>query len=231
MILGLIPARGGSKGIENKNLVDLGGKPLLAHTIESSTRSLLDAVVVSSDRWEILDVAERYGATALERPAELATDTSSAAAVVFHALTMVKPAPTYVCYLQPTSPLRKTRHINEAVVLALDTGADTVVSVTPVPHTYSPGSVMRADDSGRLHSVFDVADPLHRQSKPVLYARNGPAILILRVERFMQTGRFYDGDTRAYVMDRESSIDIDDLFDLKLARLLWVADGSGEIQG
>lgn len=231
MILGLIPARGGSKGIPNKNLVDLGGKPLLARSIEPALSSVLDTVVVTSDSREILDVAEQYGATALERPAEFATDTSSAAAVISHALSTLTPSPTYVCYLQPTSPFRRTRHIDEAVALAKKSGSDTVVSVMPVPHAHAPGSVMKLDERGRLHPAFDMKDPLHRQSKPVFYARNGPAVLIIRAERFIETGTFYDGVTHAYVMDRESSLDIDDPFDLKLARLLWAAEKSSPTGG
>ncbi len=230
MRVGLIPARGGSKGIPRKNLADLGGRPLIAHSIEAALASRLDAVYVSSDDDEILEVARLCGARLIERPAELASDEAVAASVMLHALDAIeRETGRVVCalvYLQPTSPFRTPGDITEALAMFESRAADAVVSVTELPHSHAPTSIMRLED-GRL-SPFDLGkEILRRQEKPRLYARNGPAVLVLRPGLLRSSQDLYAGRTFGHVMPRERSLDIDDPFDLALARLIIAAGGPG----
>lgn len=209
----LIPARGGSKGIPRKNLAPLAGKPLLAWTIEcAGAAESVSRVIVSTDDDEI--AAAAHGADVLRRPAALSADDTPMIDVVRHAVSELSDA-ELVVLLQPTSPLRRPAHVDEAVSLLASSGADCVVSVTPVPHRFEPGSLMTLED-GRLVALGPGAT--RRQDKPQLYARNGPAIVVLRAARLGDG--LYDGDCRPYVMDEESSLDVDTPWDLTLAGLL-----------
>src|SRR5919202_3281699 len=213
--LGLIPARGGSKGIPGKNLAPLCGRPLVAWTIGAACAARsLDRVVVSTDSEEIAATARELGADVLERPAELARDEVSMLDVLLHALEELG-RPEILVLLQPTSPLRRAEHVDEAVALLRETGADCVVSVVEVPHRFRPGSLM-ALEGGRVVPLGPV--PATRHEKPVVYARNGPAVLVLRSERVGDD--LYGGDCRPYLMEPRDSIDVDGPFDLELAELL-----------
>jgi len=209
-VLGLIPARGGSKGIPRKNLAPVAGKSLLAWTLEAAHGAeKLTQVVVSTDDDEIAAAAE---ADVLRRPGELATDDTPMLDVIRHAIEELHP--DVVVVLQPTSPLRRSEHVDGAVLVLLETGADAVVSVVEVPHHYTPEALMDLVD-GRLVARGTTRS---RQEKEPVYARNGPAVLALRADR---VGRdLYEGDCRAYVMDQRSSLDVDTPFDLELADLL-----------
>lgn len=218
-VVGLVPARAGSKGIPRKNLVALGGKPLLQWTIEAAQGSeTLTRVVVSTDWQEAAMLARTLGAEVLERPAELACDETPMLDVVRHALGALGRCDVLVL-LQPTSPLRRAAHVDEVVRLLLETGADSVVSVVEVPHRFRASSQM-ALEGNRVVS-FAAAPPTRRQEKPVVYARNGPAVLAIRPERLGDD--LYGGDCRPYVMGPRESIDVDGPFELELAELLLSA--------
>jgi len=213
VIVGLIPARAGSRG---KNLWPLAGKPLLAWTVEAAqASSTVTRTVVSTDSEEVAAVARGLGAEVLTRPAELARDETATQEVIVHALGKLGGCDVIVL-LQPTSPLRRPEHIDESVRLLLDSGADSVLSVVEVPHQYRPVSLMAIED-GRLIPL-EADAPTRRQDKPVVYARNGPAVFALRPDRLGET--LYAGDCRPYVMELRDSLDIDELFDLELAELL-----------
>jgi CMP-N-acetylneuraminic acid synthetase len=215
-VVGLIPARGGSKSIPGKNLADVGGKSLLAWAYEAARGATsLSRVVVSTDDDAIADAAAALGADVLRRPSELAADDSPMLDVVVHAAAELS-AET-VAVLQPTSPLRRSAHVDEAVALLEASGADAVVSVVAVPHAYTPGSLLELHE-GRI-SPLDPDSPLLRQQKPALYARNGPAVLVVRTAGLAERG-FYGGDVRAYEMRPEHSLDVDGPYELRLARLL-----------
>ena len=215
-IVALVPARGGSKGIPRKNLAPLAGKPLLAWTIEAALASeAVTRTVVSTEDDEIARAARAAGAEVLARPAELAADGTPMRDVIEHALRELGGTEVLVL-LQPTSPLRRAEHVAAAVELLRATGADSVVSVVEVPHRYRPGSLMALDGDRLVALAEDYAAT--RQEKPAVYARNGPAILVLRPDRIGTD--LYGGDCRAYVMEPRDSIDIDDPFDLELAELL-----------
>jgi CMP-N,N'-diacetyllegionaminic acid synthase len=215
-VVGLIPARGASQGIPRKNLARLGGKPLVAWTIAAALESeRLTRAVVSTDDRELADVARAHGAEVLDRPPELAADETPMRDVVAHAVRELAPE-TALVLLQPTSPLRTSRHVDEAVERLLASGADAVVSVVEVPHRYGAASLMRLDGE-RLVRLDETSYP-GRADKPVLYARNGPAILALRADRIGDD--LYAGDLRPYVMDAADSVDVDEPFDLELAEFL-----------
>jgi CMP-N,N'-diacetyllegionaminic acid synthase len=215
-VVGLIPARGASKGIPRKNLAPLGGKPLVAWTITAALNSeRLTRTVVSTDDPEVADVAREHGAEVLDRPPSLAVDEAPMRDVIAHAARELVPE-TALVLLQPTSPLRTSRHVDGAVDLLLASGADSVVSVVEVPHRYGTASLMRLD--GEQLVRLDETQYAGRADKPMLYARNGPAILALRADRIGDD--LYGGDLRPYVMDAADSVDVDEPFDLELAEFL-----------
>jgi CMP-N,N'-diacetyllegionaminic acid synthase len=214
--LGLVPARGGSKGLPRKNVLPLAGKPLLAWTIEAASGSRLDAVVVTTDDAEIAALARSLGADVVDRPAALASDEAGMLEVVLHALAE-RPGFEAVAVLQPTSPLRRAEHIDATLDALAEPGSDAAVTVVAVPHRYVPEQLMALEADGQLVAV-DLAAPLRRQDKPALYARNGPAVLALRADGLAERG-FYGGVVRAVTMSELDSLDVDSAADLELAEL------------
>jgi CMP-N-acetylneuraminic acid synthetase len=222
-VLGVIPARGGSRGITHKNLAMVAGRPLLAYTADAARASRrLSRVIVSTDDPAIADTAR---ALDLEvpflRPPELAVDTTPMLPVLQHAIDAMSAAgfsADAVVLLQPTSPLRRAEHIDAALDLLEATGADSVVSVVEVPHQFSPASVMTLSD-GRLTPFADGPTITRRQDKPRVYARNGPAVLATRTA-VLTGGSLYGDDCRPLLMDTRVSIDIDSDDDLDYAEYL-----------
>jgi len=223
--LAIIPARGGSKGIPHKNIVPLAGKPLIAYTIETALKSrLLDRVIVSTDDEQIAETAKKFGAEVpFLRPAEASSDTTLAVDVIVHALNWLKENENYepdaVIYLQPTSPLRTTKHIDEAVELFQnDPDANSLVSVIKSPHNFNPVKLMKMEGKylipyleGQGMVVLD------RCNIPEVYARNGPVILITKPKVVTEMRQIYGKKILPYFMDQSSSIDIDEPVDLELA--------------
>ncbi len=223
-LFGLIPARGGSKGIPGKNIVLCAGRPLIGWTCEAAVHSArLEKTILSTDSEEITRVAREWGIEApFQRPPELALDTTPSIDVMLHALDWLEESGadvTGLVLLQPTSPLRTSAHIDAAVKLFAESGAATVVSVVKVPHNYHPSSVMREDGGwlkpfeGEKHSIT------RRQDLAPLFARNGPAVLIVSAPR-LRSGRLYGDRTRPYLMSAEESVDVDDASDLRHADVL-----------
>lgn len=221
----MIPARGGSKGIPRKNLVPLAGRPLIAYSIDAGRASrALTRLVVSTDDEEIATVARTLGADVpFLRPAALAADDTPMAPVLADLLQTLRAREQYepdvLVLLQPTSPFRRADHIDAAVDLLTTSGADSVVSVIPVPHQFIPSSLMQLHGD-TLAPWMDGPAPQRRQDKPALFARNGPAIVVVRPRVVLDEGRLYGDQTRGFVMSREDSFDIDDALDLKVAELL-----------
>jgi len=216
-ILGVIPARGGSKGIPNKNLALLAGRPLLAYTADAAKASKrLTRTIVSTDDVRIADCAKSLGLDVIMRPAALAADEAPMLPVLQHAVAAMRDQgfnADVVVLLQPTSPLRRAEHIDAAVDSLLRTRGDSVVSVVEVPHQFNPTSVMRLDD-GLLKPFLDGPSATRRQDKPKLYARNGPAVLAVHA-RVIEGDSLYGNETWPLVMSPEDSIDIDTPLDLK----------------
>jgi CMP-N,N'-diacetyllegionaminic acid synthase len=226
-LIGLIPARGGSKGIPRKNLAPCAGKSLLAWTAEAALGSrVFDHVILSTDDAEIAEAGRLLGLEVpFLRPAALSGDGAPMHGVVSHAIAAVREGgcrPETVVLLQPTSPLRRARHIVEAVDLFRRTGAATVVSVTRVPHRFVPSSLMRECDGQLVPFQGTNFGPTQRQDKEILFARNGPAVLVMRSD-VIDAGKLYGDPTLGYEMDEIVSLDVDTPNDLRLADLL-IAD-------
>lgn len=219
-VLGVIPARGGSKGISNKNLALLGGRPLLAYTADAVKESrVLTRTIVSTDDARIADCAHSLGLEVpFMRPSPLAGDDVPMLPVLQHALQALEAdgfVADVVVLLQPTSPLRRGEHIDAAVKWLEQAGGDSVVSVVEVPHQFNPTSVMRIEE-GRLKPFLDVPTATRRQDKPRVYARNGPAVLATRVA-VIKEGSLYGRTSWPLAMTAEDSLDIDTPWDLRLA--------------
>lgn len=217
-VLAIIPARGGSKGIPRKNIKLLAGKPLIAYSIEAAQKaSGLDRVVVSTDDEEIAEVSRRFGAEVIMRPAYLAEDKTPTLPVLQHVVETLAAddyVPDAVMTLQPTSPLRTPVHIDEAIALFKeDDKADSLVSFVEVPHIFHPRSVMKLNEEGYMVPFLDEPQPLRRQDKEAVFARNGAAIYITRTERL--SDYIFGGNLLAYMMDEASSVDVDTMADFE----------------
>jgi len=212
--VGIIPARGGSKGILKKNIKLLRGKPLIQYTIEAALASKISRVIVSTDDEEIASVAKKCGAEVLMRPVELAQDHTPTLPVLQDVVARLNEAFDFVLTLQPTSPLRTSSHINEALELIYgDDSADSLVSVVKVPHNCSPSSIMEMQGNYVL-PVEKEKIILRRQEKPIFWARNGAAIYITRMSRLAEY--IWGGKTLPYEMGKIESLDIDDMEDWQI---------------
>ena len=221
-VVALIPARGGSKAIPRKNLVRIAGRPLIAYAIEAARKATsVDRVIVSTDDNEIADLALKLGAEVpFLRPAELADDAAPMLGVMRHALEWMEADGMFVealVLLQPTSPLRASRHVEEAIALFRSAHASSVVSVVEVPHQFNPVSIMKLSAQGTLAPFFeDQAVVSRRQEKPKAYARNGPAVLVCHPDT-LRSGELYGASCRPYIMSVEDSLDVDATIDLSIA--------------
>jgi N-acylneuraminate cytidylyltransferase/CMP-N,N'-diacetyllegionaminic acid synthase len=219
----VIPARGGSKGIPHKNIVNLTGKPLIAYTIQAALKSKnSQRVIVSTDDVKIAEVAKSYGAEVpFLRPAELAKDDAPSLLVIQHAVKYVEENEGHkfdvVVVLQPTSPLRSKEYIDEAVEKLLRTGADSVVTVCEVKHHPFWSFTAKGDN---LYPFSKKGITIgKRQDLPEIYAVNG-AVYALRRDVLFEQNSLYGKDTRAVVMPYEESLDIDNYFDLFIAEMM-----------
>lgn len=215
-VVAIIPARGGSRRIEGKNLVLLGGVPLIAHTIEAALGAhFVHETWVSTDDLAISRAARRYGAQVIRRPARLASDHATTEAVLQHALRVLSrrgPAPDVLVLLQPTSPLRTAAPIDMAVAKILATGCDSVISVTEDPRLHWQGEVT----GDRFRPSRAVGDRPRTQELPRRYREDG-AIYAMRTELLQRTGLRMGGDLRAVILSPRESVDIDTAEDLALA--------------
>jgi CMP-N-acetylneuraminic acid synthetase len=225
-ILAIVPAREGSKGIPHKNIYPLFNTPLIYYTIKAIQKSkLITRAILSSDSSEVIKVAKDYGLEVpFVRPSKLAQDDTPTLPVVKHAVKWLEETENYkvdyILLLQPTSPLRTENHIDEALSILINSDADSIVSIVEVPHNFNPYSIMKLQ--GKYLSpylLFDENKNL-RQFKPVFYARNGAAIYAFTYNCLMNKHSMYGDKILPYLMEKESSIDVDDLFDLKLCE--WI---------
>ena len=224
-ILTVIPARGGSKGIPRKNIISIGGRPLIDYTIKSALQvKRLKDIVVSTEDSEIKSIAKKYGAQApFTRPDHLSTDQAQSAPVIIDALNRMEEIKNTkydaVLMLQPTSPLRTSSHIERAVDLFLSQDCDSVVSVVSVGGTH-PFRMKRLVGN-QLVNYIDQGfwDMRPRQELPPVYIRNGSIYLIKR-DTLISKGQLIGEKCLGMVMNDEESVNIDSPLDLKLARLL-----------
>jgi N-acylneuraminate cytidylyltransferase len=219
-VLALVTARGGSKGLPGKNIAPLGGRPLIAWTIEAALASRhVDRVVLSSDDAAIIEAARRHGAEApFVRPAALAGDEASSIDAVLDALDRL-PRFDIVVLLQPTSPLRTAEDIDAALARLQASGAPCCVSVRPAEE--HPYWTFRLDGGGRLERFCEPAGgmPLRRQDLPPAWCLNG-AVYAARCDWLRRERRFLGPDTVAQPMPAERSLDIDSAADLEQVRAI-----------
>ena len=214
--LAIIPARGGSKRLPRKNILDLCGKPLISWSIEAALKSkYISKVVVSSDDEEILNISSNFGADIIKRPYELANDTATTFDTVKHTIDNLEKY-DYIVLLQPTSPLRNEKHIDEAIELLEEKQADAIVSVCEMDHSPLWSNTLPKD--GNMNN-FLRDEVLNKRSQDLeKYYRVNGAVYICKTDKLLENKSFFLKDNIfAYIMDRKSSIDIDEEIDFLFA--------------
>jgi len=207
----------------------LGGKPLLSYTVEAAFRSRLDRTIVSTENQKIAAIARKYGAEVpFLRPKELATDETSSLSVLLHALHYLEKEGNYrpdiVAFLQPTSPFRTYEHINAGLKMLLASDVDSVIGICEVEADSHPYFVYERDEEGNLKELIRIKDkPLRRQELPKFF-RISDGLIITRRRYFNKVDEsspcFNPKSVMGLVMDRISSIGIDDEFDFLLAEFV-----------
>jgi CMP-N,N'-diacetyllegionaminic acid synthase len=224
-ILSIIPARGGSKGLLRKNIINLAGKPLIAWTIEASLKSkYITKTIVSSEDGEILETSIKYGAEIIRRPDDLASDTATSESVVKHAIDYLKYKGEefdIVILLQPTSPLRNSKDIDSAFEVMFNSEATAVISTCEFDNKILKTFIECSN--GFLEGISNNKYPfVRRQDLPAVYMPNG-AIYIINVKSFREEKSFLTSKTLNYVMPKSRSIDIDNQSDMdKIKELISV---------
>lgn len=223
-ILGLIPARGGSKGVPKKNIKLLGKLPLIEYTINSAKESrFLTEIVVSTDDEEIAIAAEVAGyKPPFVRPSEFAQDTSTSLEVVQHAINFFESQNIFfdaVCLLQPTNPFREKGFIDKAIEKFIEAKADSLVSVLEIPHEYNPHWAFEQAESGLLKIATGESKIIpRRQDLPRAFHRDG-SVYITKTET-VKNGSLY-GTTIAYIENNpEFHVNIDTMKDWEMAEKL-----------
>lgn len=226
-----ICARAGSKGVKNKNIRDLLGKPLIAYSIlQAKEARLFDAVVVSSDSQEILETAKKYGADYLiPRPAELATDEAPKLPVIQHCVRetekMAEKTFSIIVDLDATSPLRSTDDIRGAVKMLEDRGVSNVITGSPA-HRSPYFNLVELDDDGIVALSKTLAKPIaRRQDAPKCFDMNA-SIYVWQRDALFENAVLFKQDTHLYVMPQERSVDIDSEVDFQIVELLMKQKGS-----
>lgn len=217
-IIGIIPARGGSKGLPHKNIKTIAGKQLIGYTIESALKSaMLSRVIVSTDDGRIAEISRKYGVEVIDRPTELAKDETPTVDVILHVFKILKSENVVIVLLQPTSPLRNVQDIDESIKLFLKNDCESVVSVCEASHSPYWGFNI---DNKYLKSIFGVKYlKTRRQELPKAYIPNG-AMYISTLKALEEHKSFYCDKTLPYLMPLERSMDIDNELDFILVELL-----------
>lgn len=222
-VLAIIPARGGSKGVRDKNIREVGGQPLITYAIEAALQSKkLTRVVVSTDSPKIAAVAKSAGVEIMMRPDTLAEDHSPIKEVIEYVLHELKSANAeefdLIVLLQPTSPIRTGENIDEVITMFKENAVDGVISVVPMDDVH-PARMYTTDREQWMKPFLDSGETLQRQELPVVYYRNG-CIYAVRTEAFFKEKTLMVRRKKAYVMKREHLANIDDERDLIIADVL-----------
>lgn len=220
-IYSIITARGGSKGIPRKNIKNLNGKPVIAYTIEASiSTDLIENTYVTTEDEEISEISKQFGAKIIERPPILAEDDASSVDVVLHSLDYLEKKdeiPNFFVLLQPTSPLRNTKDIENAINLFIENKCNALISVCEINHSSMLSLSLK---NKYLEPNCDEKFlTKRRQDLPTYYSPNG-AIYITTPKSLKKYKTFIPKKTIPYIMPKERSIDLDTPFDLKLAEFL-----------
>ncbi|MCB0393841.1 MAG: acylneuraminate cytidylyltransferase family protein [Bdellovibrionales bacterium] len=218
MIAAIIPARGNSKGIPRKNLIDFCGRPLLAWSIEQALQSeSVDHVFVSSDSEEILSVAETYGAKPILRPPELASDTATSESAWLHAVDTIEEGfgkMEYVIGMQPTSPVRESADLDKAVIFTRENGYDSVFSGSEIADfcIWTGGSELKS-------LTYDYLNRKRRQEFGVQYLENG-SFYVFRPQVLREKNNRLGGKIGVFTMPIWKSFEVDDLEGLEFLKVI-----------
>lgn len=224
-VFGLIPARGGSKGIKNKNMFSINGKPLIDFTIEASLNSkYIDTTYLSSDSEEILNYGKEKDISILKRPSKYASDDSTATQVVFHFYDFLisegkisVEEDFYLSYLQPTSPLRNAEILDKSFKLLEGYPDDSIISLVENVHT--PYKSFYLDENGLVKSLFDQSlTNQNRQNLKKTFRANG-AIYTFLISKFLSNNGFPSNESKPFIMKSSESLDIDSYEDLDALKL------------
>jgi CMP-N-acetylneuraminic acid synthetase len=212
-ILGIVPARGGSKGLPDKNLKLLAGRSLVAHAADTARQAgIFDRLILSTDSNEIAAEGRRSGLEVpFMRPSHLATDDAPMFSVICHAITALKSTgwnPDIVVLLQPTSPLRQPDHLRTAVDLLQTTEADAVVSVVEVPRHLSPDYLMRVENESLVPFLHEGEKVIRRQDTRLAYVRDGTVYAFWR-KTIQRYSSIYGTHCHAYIIPASASVTID----------------------
>jgi len=220
-VLAIIPARGGSKGVPGKNIKLLGGKPLLGHAIDCAIHSKkVSKVVVTTDSKAIIDVAASYPVQVIQRPVELATDTSNVVTAIEHVLTALSETYDLIVLLQPTAPLRTSKDLDNIINMFYDNPEmDAVISVVKFDDCH-PARMYNIDSSDNLSPYIDEGETLRRQDLPPVYYRNG-CFYAVRTKVFLAQKTFMVNNKKGYIMDVNWLANIDVPRDFKIAEILY----------
>lgn len=223
-IIAIIPARGGSKGVKDKNIIDLEGKPLIYYTLKEAEKvSEISRIIVSTESEQIKLVCDEIGDyIPFMRSDELAQDHSRTIDVVKNIITRLEKEYNeiydYVCLLQPTSPLRMAKDIQNCIDIIKEQGNGSVVSLTKVdePHPYK----MKVIENGEVKPFMKGTDSsIPRQELPEIFELNG-AIYLCETSKLIKENTFFGEPSSPYIMPMERSVNINNHFDLRQARYL-----------
>lgn len=213
LVLAIVPARSGSKGVPGKNVRPLAGRTLLDYTAQAARESgVIDRMVLSTDAEEVAEAGRRAGLEVpFLRPAELARDDTPMLPVLRHVVDGLARqgwVPTFVVLLQPTSPLRRPEHVRNALALLRESGADSVVTVVEVPRHFSPDYVMRIEGGLLRPFLPEGAAVTRRQDARPAYSRDG-TVYAFRRDTLDRHNTIYGADCRPIVIDAGESLSID----------------------
>ena len=222
MFLGIIPARGGSKGISGKNIIKVNDRPLIDYTIKEALGSkYIDRVIVTTDYEEIADISKRYGAEVpFLRPKNMARDESKIIDAVIYTIRELADRGQiydYLVLLQPTQPLRKAFHIDESIECIVEKSADSLVSVTKVKE--HPILMRKINKDGKLQNLINMNSTMRRQDFPDYFKVNG-AIYINKIDENLNLNTSFNDNKLPYIMDSRYDLDIDSPFDLEILKLM-----------
>ena len=226
-VLGIIPARGGSKGIKNKNLINLLGKPLISYVCNAAKEAnCFNELILSSDNKKIISTAKKFGIDApFLRPKELAKDETLIIEVISHALEWFEKKRKikfdYICLLQPTAPLAKKEDYEKAVKMAIDNNADTVITTYKCGQLH-PSIMYTKDKNGKVDwfvKKLGWKAMSRRQDLPPIYMRSG-IVYVFKSNMIIKDKKLYGDKIFSIEVDEtRGSIDINNKFDLKMAEL------------
>lgn len=226
--IAIIPARSGSKGLKDKNIIPLNGKPLLAYSIEAALQvDFFERVIVSTDSEDYASISKQYGAEVMMRGESLSNDKATTYDVIADFLERFGTQTDYFVLLQPTSPMRTSKHIKEAVEL-FESNMDKYDFLVSMTESHMAGVLVKPIEEDLSLKHFDTDFSTYRRQSYKDYSPNG-AIFIAKQQAYLKNKHFFGSKAMAYIMNKKDSIDIDDRVDYKLAELLMTERENGNL--